>query len=126
MQADNFSPRLTVTETLRWMACLRIPVATRMERQAQVAGVLLQLRLGGCAGALVGTGVVVMGVSGQVRKRCVANELLTNLSTYVFLGGGQGGDVLSACRRGGDARGEGRRAGDGGGGGASRRPLAVV
>lgn len=107
------------------VACLRIPGATRVERQAQVAGVLLQLRLEGCVGTLMGAGVVVKGVSERVRKRCVVSELLTNASTLLvdgtFFRGGRGG-VLRACRRGGDAREEGRRGGGGGGGGGIPAP----
>lgn len=100
MQADIFSPRLTVAETLRFTARLRIRGASRAEREARVAGVLAQLRLEGCADTLMGDGVVVKGVSGGERKRVnIANELLTDPSTLLLdgmllekgRGGGGGG-----------------------------------
>ncbi|KAK1869412.1 hypothetical protein I4F81_011889 [Pyropia yezoensis] len=85
MQADIFSPRLTVAETLRFTARLRIRGASRAEREARVAGVLAQLRLEGCADTLMGDGVVVKGVSGGERKRVnIANELLTDPSTLLL------------------------------------------
>ncbi|GAB0492016.1 hypothetical protein MMPV_003275 [Pyropia vietnamensis] len=85
MQADIFSPRLTVAETLRFTARLRIRGATREEREERVASVMAQLRLEGCADTLMGDGVVLKGVSGGERKRVnIANELLTDPSTLLL------------------------------------------
>lgn len=118
MQADIFSPRLTVAETLRFTARLRIRGASRAEREARVAGVLAQLRLEGCADTLMGDGVVVKGVSGGERKRVnIANELLTDPSTLLL-----DGMLLEKGRGGGGGGGRGGGWGWGGGGGYATPP----
>jgi ATP-binding cassette subfamily G (WHITE) protein 2 len=78
MQDDLLIPHLTVTETLRYAAELRMPQASaRAEREEREAQVMELVGITHCANTLVGD-TRVKGISGGERKRlCVAIELLT-------------------------------------------------
>lgn len=78
MQDDLLIPHLTVTETLKYAAELRMPQkSTRAERVEREAQVMELVGISHCANTLVGD-TRIKGISGGERKRlCVAVELLT-------------------------------------------------
>eukprot|EP00929_Paragymnodinium_shiwhaense_P121717 TRINITY_DN9406_c0_g1_i1.p1 TRINITY_DN9406_c0_g1~~TRINITY_DN9406_c0_g1_i1.p1 ORF type:complete len:619 (+),score=132.95 TRINITY_DN9406_c0_g1_i1:56-1912(+) len=80
-QEDVLLPALTVRETLRYAASLRMPAALpSAERDARAEAVIKELNLDGCAGTIVGS-VERRGISGGQRKRVsVGLELLTRPS----------------------------------------------
>ena len=71
---------LTVGETLRFSAALRLSHLTPADRESRVASLVSTLRLGKCESTLVGdsAAAATRGISGGERKRlCIACELLT-------------------------------------------------
>ena len=77
MQDDLLFAHITVEETLRYAATLRLPETTDTERDSAVNDVIRQLGLEACRHTIVGN-AFIRGVSGGERKRlCVAIELLT-------------------------------------------------
>ncbi|KMZ56624.1 ABC transporter G family member [Zostera marina] len=80
-QHDVHYPNLTVSETLRYTALLRLPdTLSRKEKMAMVDEVIESLGLVICRDSVVG-GVHVRGVSGGERKRVsIGQELLVNPS----------------------------------------------
>jgi ABC-type multidrug transport system ATPase subunit len=85
MQDDLLHPELTVGETLRWAAELRMPhICTKEERAARVRHVTDLMGIGHCENTIVGD-TRKKGISGGERKRlCVAIELL-NRPKLIFL-----------------------------------------
>jgi len=79
-QDDLLMGNLTVRETLRYAAMLRLPSSTSYpEKMAKVDFLLKQLKLSHCADTLVGEVGISKGISGGERKRLgVAIELLTD------------------------------------------------
>ncbi|KAG9293450.1 hypothetical protein G9A89_009174 [Geosiphon pyriformis] len=84
-QDDIFFPYLTVRETLKYTALLRLPrEMSRQEKLAQVENVIKLLRLTKCADTIIGD-TRVRGVSGGERKRVsIASELLTDPSVILL------------------------------------------
>ena len=69
MQSDHLLPFLTVEETLRFAAHLRLPPETsRAERESRVADVIAELGLQLCKHTLVGS-KEVKGISGGEKRR---------------------------------------------------------
>ena len=85
-QDDCLFPSLTVRETLKYAALLRLP-SVAMSRSAKLtaaADVAAQLGLDSCADTIIG-GVFTRGVSGGERKRVsIAVELLTDPSILIL------------------------------------------
>ena len=80
MQDDVLNPHLTVEETLRYTALLRLPPATEEATDATLEAAICQMGLLGCRRTVVGS-PVQKGISGGERKRlCVAMELLSRPS----------------------------------------------
>ncbi|KAF0972059.1 hypothetical protein FDP41_009755 [Naegleria fowleri] len=79
-QEDMFMENLTVRETLRYAALLRLPSSTSYaEKMAKVDHVLQLLKLDVCADTLIGEPGLTKGISGGERKRLsIAIALLTN------------------------------------------------
>ena len=102
MQDDLLNGNLTVLETLRYTAELRLPRSVAAEeREARVQAVMDQMGLTRVKDVIVGT-PVKKGVSGGERKRlCVAMELLTR-PLLLFLDEPTSGldsvTALSLCR----------------------------
>ena len=96
LQADQMLPHLSVRETLRFAAALRLPRAlSAAEKRAQVEAVILELGLKECAETCVG-GAHVRGVSGGERRRVsIATQLLTN--PVGWLAGWMGGTGFYLC-----------------------------
>eukprot|EP00245_Coleochaete_scutata_P004681 TRINITY_DN1751_c0_g1_i1.p1 TRINITY_DN1751_c0_g1~~TRINITY_DN1751_c0_g1_i1.p1 ORF type:complete len:601 (+),score=90.96 TRINITY_DN1751_c0_g1_i1:314-2116(+) len=78
MQDDVLNVALTVEETLRYTAKLRLPpTLDKKERERRVEDVLQQMGIAHCRTTVVGS-PLVKGISGGERKRlCTAMELLT-------------------------------------------------
>ena len=86
-QDDQVLQQLTVGESLRFAAALRLSHLTPAAREARVASLLAILRLASCEGTQVGdsTSAASRGISGGERKRlCIACELLT-MPSLLFL-----------------------------------------
>eukprot|EP00045_Choanoeca_perplexa_P006495 m.55527 g.55527 ORF g.55527 m.55527 type:complete len:690 (-) comp13657_c0_seq1:26-2095(-) len=84
LQQDVFFAELTVKETIRFSAELRLPRTMSKEaKDARVEQVITELGLKKCQDTLVGN-EIIRGVSGGERKRCnIGTELVTN-PTLVF------------------------------------------
>lgn len=80
MQDDLFFSRLTVRETLKFTARLRLPAALPLqEKEACVDSIIEELRLTRCQNTRIGDQQFDKGISGGERKRLnIANELLPN------------------------------------------------
>lgn len=79
-QDDQVLSALTVGETLRYGAALRLSHLPPAERDARVSALVATLRLGACESTRVGdsSSAATRGISGGERKRlCIACELLT-------------------------------------------------
>ena len=86
-QDDQVLQQLTVGESLRFAAALRLSHLTPAAREARVASLLAILRLASCEGTQVGdsSSAASRGISGGERKRlCIACELLT-MPSLLFL-----------------------------------------
>ncbi len=81
LQNDYLLPNLTVRETLRFAADLRLPRSMReADKSARVEEVILELGLKECANTRIGSDLV-RGVSGGEKRRVsVAVQLLTDPS----------------------------------------------
>lgn len=81
MQADVLPPRLTVRETLRYSASLRLPATTTsQERDSVVEEVILQLGLKDCASTMIGDNSHAGCSGGEKRRVSIGIQLLTNPS----------------------------------------------
>ncbi|BDA44712.1 probable broad substrate specificity ATP-binding cassette transporter at C-terminar half [Coccomyxa sp. Obi] len=85
-QFDFLLPTLTVAETLRYSAQLRLPrTATAAEVKARVEGVLYELGLEHVAGSQVGGSSGIRGISGGERRRVtIGMELVIDPSILVL------------------------------------------
>lgn len=85
MQQDVLLPRLTVRETLRYAAELRLPSGTsKVEREKVVEEVILQLGLKECANTPIGDSQHKGCSGGEKRRVSIGVQLLVNPSV-VFL-----------------------------------------
>ena len=84
-QEDILLPELTVDETLRFAAELRLPQSDkREEREETVENVMLELGLRECRDVRIGS-VEKMGISGGQRRRVsIGLELLTDPSLLLL------------------------------------------
>jgi ABC-type multidrug transport system ATPase subunit len=77
MQADLFIETMTVRETLRFAADLKL-VASDDEKDGAVIEIVKSLKLENCLDTLVG-GVLIKGISGGEKKRTsIAYELISD------------------------------------------------
>ncbi|EIE21490.1 hypothetical protein COCSUDRAFT_66913 [Coccomyxa subellipsoidea C-169] len=85
-QFDFLLPTLTVAETLRYSAQLRLPrSATAAEVKARVEGVLYELGLEHVAGSQVGGSSGIRGISGGERRRVtIGMELVIDPSILIL------------------------------------------
>ncbi|CAK0784412.1 hypothetical protein CVIRNUC_007616 [Coccomyxa viridis] len=85
-QFDFLLPTLTVAETLRYSALLRLPKDTQgAEVQARVEGVLEELGLQHVAGSQVGGSSGIRGISGGERRRVtIGMELVIDPSILIL------------------------------------------
>ncbi|KAK9908503.1 hypothetical protein WJX75_008761 [Coccomyxa subellipsoidea] len=85
-QFDFLLPTLTVAETLRYSAQLRLPrTATAAEVKARVEGVLYELGLEHVAGSQVGGSSGIRGISGGERRRVtIGMELVIDPSILIL------------------------------------------
>ncbi|KAG6580771.1 ABC transporter G family member 22, partial [Cucurbita argyrosperma subsp. sororia] len=81
MQDDVLFPHLTVKETLRYAALLRLPkTLTKEQKEKRAVDVIYELGLERCQDTMIG-GSFVRGVSGGERRRVsIGNEILINPS----------------------------------------------
>jgi ABC-type nitrate/sulfonate/bicarbonate transport system ATPase subunit len=84
-QADHLLPFLSVAETLRFAACLRLPPSTTpSEREARVTAVISELGLQLCRHTLVGS-ADVKGISGgEMRRLSIGVQMLTDPSVLLL------------------------------------------
>jgi ABC-type multidrug transport system ATPase subunit len=84
-QEDIVLPALTVRQSLKFSAALRLPGSmTEAQKMERVEEVISMLRLNKCSDTKVGT-VDSRGISGGERKRlCIATELLANPAIIFF------------------------------------------
>ncbi|XP_072967375.1 ABC transporter G family member 14 [Typha angustifolia] len=113
-QDDVLYPHLTVFETLRYTALLRLPrTLSPAEKAAQAEGVMLELGLGRIANSMIGGVRGVRGVSGGERKRVsIGLEMLVDPSLLLLDEPTSGLDSTTAAKILGTLRrmaGEGRR-----------------
>ncbi|KAI2792908.1 putative ABC transporter ATP-binding protein/permease [Penicillium oxalicum] len=80
MQEDVLIPTLTVRETLRYAADLRLPPTTQEERHAIVEQVILELGLKECADTRIGTTAHKGCSGGEKRRTSIGVQLLANPS----------------------------------------------
>lgn len=81
MQQDVLLPTLTVTETLRYAAELRLPPPTTAEeREKVVQNVILELGLKECADTRIGNNVHKGCSGGEKRRTSLAVQMLSNPS----------------------------------------------
>ncbi|KAL8129461.1 hypothetical protein V2J09_018616 [Rumex salicifolius] len=80
-QDDVLFPHLTVKETLKYSAYLRLPkTLTKEQKEKRALDVIYELGLERCQDTMIG-GSFVRGVSGGERKRvCIGNEIIINPS----------------------------------------------
>jgi ABC-type multidrug transport system ATPase subunit len=75
---DGLIPFLTVRETLRFAACLRLPDMSTTEKSLRAEEILMKMGLKDCANTLVGN-ELVKGISGGEKRRVsIAIQLLTD------------------------------------------------
>jgi ABC-type multidrug transport system ATPase subunit len=76
---EGLLPFLTVRETLRFAACLRLPSwMSKSEKMRRAESILLRLGLKDCADTIVGSDLV-RGISGDERRRVsIAIQILTD------------------------------------------------
>lgn len=81
-QSDHFMPFLTVYETLRYIALLRMPEHVSMkEKEARVIEIIAELGLRHVTHSKIGGTYDIRGISGGERRRCsIAAQLLTDPS----------------------------------------------
>ena len=85
MQQDILLPTLTVRETLRYAAELRLPPATTSdERQNIVEEVILELGLKECANTRIGNNVHKACSGGEKRRTSLAVQMLSNPSVRFY------------------------------------------
>jgi len=97
MQQDVLLPRLTVRETLRYSAELRLPASTTTEeRERAVEEVILQLGLKERADTLVGDSVRRGCSGGEKRRVSIGVQLLSNPSVLFLDEPTTGLDATSA------------------------------
>ncbi|CAJ0905639.1 12236_t:CDS:10 [Entrophospora sp. SA101] len=84
-QHDIFFPQLTVRETLKYTALLRLPrIMSKRDKLKQVENVIQLLNLSKCSNTLIGNSGSG-GISGGERKRVsIASELLTDPSIILL------------------------------------------
>jgi ABC-type multidrug transport system ATPase subunit len=84
-QEDIVLPALTVHQSLKFSAALRLPGSmNQAEKMQRVGSVISMLRMEKCADTKIGT-VDSRGISGGERKRlCIATELLANPAIIFF------------------------------------------
>lgn len=81
MQQDVLIPSLTVRETLRYAADLRLPApATKAERRAIVERVILELGLKECADTRIGNSAHKGCSGGEKRRTSIGVQMLANPS----------------------------------------------
>lgn len=85
MQSDHLLPFLTVEETLRFAAHLRLPPETsQAERESRVADVIAELGLQLCKHTLVRS-KAVKGISGgEARRLSIGIQMLTDPSVLLL------------------------------------------
>ncbi|XP_030484841.2 ABC transporter G family member 22 isoform X1 [Cannabis sativa] len=98
-QDDVLFPHLTVKETLRYAALLRLPKKlTKEEKEKRAMDVIYELGLERCQDTMIG-GSFVRGVSGGERKRvCIGNEIIINPSLLFLDEPTSGLDSTTALR----------------------------
>ncbi|CAA2996704.1 ABC transporter G family member 21 [Olea europaea subsp. europaea] len=84
-QDDILYPHLTVLETLKYAALLRLPnKLTRKEKIEHVELIIMELRLTTCRNSMIG-GTLFRGISGGERKRVsIGQEMLVNPSLLLL------------------------------------------
>ncbi|XP_022151459.1 ABC transporter G family member 22 isoform X2 [Momordica charantia] len=99
MQEDVLFPHLTVKETLRYAALLRLPkTLTKEQKEKRAIDVIYELGLERCQDTMIG-GSFVRGVSGGERRRvCIGNEILINPSLLFLDEPTSGLDSTTALR----------------------------
>lgn len=99
MQQDVLLPTLTVRETLRYSAELRLSSATtKAEREKIMEEVILQLGLKECADTLIGDGAHKGCSGGEKRRVSIGVQLLSNPSV-LFLDGMFMSETVNRVRR---------------------------
>ncbi|KAF7169250.1 hypothetical protein CNMCM5623_002068 [Aspergillus felis] len=97
MQEDVLIPTLTVRETLRYAADLRLPPpATQEERHRVVEQVILELGLKECADTRIGTNTHKGCSGGEKRRTSIGVQMLANPSVLVCDEPTSGLDATSA------------------------------
>ncbi|XP_058204360.1 ABC transporter G family member 22-like isoform X2 [Rhododendron vialii] len=98
-QDDVLFPHLTVKETLRYAALLRLPkTLAKEEKEKRAIDVICELGLERCQDTMIG-GSFVRGVSGGERKRvCIGNEIIINPSLLFLDEPTSGLDSTTALR----------------------------
>ncbi|KAL2900912.1 ABC transporter G family member 22 [Bienertia sinuspersici] len=98
-QDDVLYPHLTVGETLKYAAYLRLPkTLTKQQKEQRAMEVICELGLERCQDTMIG-GSFVRGVSGGERKRvCIGNEILINPSLLFLDEPTSGLDSTTALR----------------------------
>ncbi|PON42060.1 ABC transporter-like [Parasponia andersonii] len=98
-QDDVLFPHLTVKETLRYAALLRLPKKlSKEEKEKRAIDVIYELGLERCQDTMIG-GSFVRGVSGGERKRvCIGNEIIINPSLLFLDEPTSGLDSTTALR----------------------------
>lgn len=99
MQEDVLFPHLTVKETLRYAALLRLPnTLTKEQKEKRAIDVIYELGLERCQDTMIG-GSFVRGVSGGERRRVsIGNEILINPSLLFLDEPTSGLDSTTALR----------------------------
>ncbi|PKA62129.1 ABC transporter G family member 22 [Apostasia shenzhenica] len=98
-QDDVLFAHLTVRETLKYAALLRLPKKmTKQQKEERAMDVIYELGLERCQDTMIG-GPFVRGVSGGERKRvCIGNEILINPSLLFLDEPTSGLDSTTALR----------------------------
>ncbi|XP_023539386.1 ABC transporter G family member 22-like isoform X1 [Cucurbita pepo subsp. pepo] len=99
MQEDVLFPHLTVKETLRYAALLRLSrTLTKEQKEKRAMDIIYELGLEKCQDTMIG-GSFVRGVSGGERRRvCIGNEILINPSLLFLDEPTSGLDSTTALR----------------------------